>query len=203
MIEAILFDLGKVIIDYSWEKTMVSLRELDPKLSIEWDQIAYHPALYAYERGRITTEVFVNEIINTLGLKLSKNEFLSAFNNMFKGIYPNRRELLKNIRREYKIYALSNINDEHYRYCLREFHEILSLFEQVYVSHLINHRKPETDAYKYICREIALNPTQILFIDDMKENIIAAEQLGFEVLHLENPTKLEQLLIEKLTELHM
>lgn len=48
----------------------------------------------------------------------------------------------------------------------------------------IGYEKPRLDFYKILTETIGEKPSEILFIDDNKENCTGAEQVGLQVLHL-------------------
>jgi 2-haloacid dehalogenase len=50
--------------------------------------------------------------------------------------------------------------------------------------------KPEPAIYRIACERAGLAPGQLLFVDDSKANILAAEALGFHVLHFTDPALL-------------
>ena len=43
-------------------------------------------------------------------------------------------------------------------------------------------------------RRFDLNPNETVFIDDREENIDTAKQLGFQTIHLTDPTKISELI---------
>lgn len=57
-------------------------------------------------------------------------------------------------------------------------------FEAFYLSHEIHLRKPEPEIFKMILESHALKAEETLFIDDTKEHIEAAKNLGITTWHL-------------------
>ena len=51
-------------------------------------------------------------------------------------------------------------------------------FDQFYLSHEINLRKPDTSIYEFVLNENKLEASTCFFVDDTKENTEAATQLG-------------------------
>jgi len=81
---------------------------------------------------------------------------------------------------------LSNINDLHEQYIhkkvipalgIEDFHA--DYFDKVYYSHLIGYRKPNLDCYEYVMIDLGIKGEDILFIDDLKENIEGAKDAGW------------------------
>ncbi len=43
-------------------------------------------------------------------------------------------------------------------------------------------RKPHPDIYELLCDRLKIPPEHILFVDDIEENVVAAQKLGFQAL---------------------
>ena len=68
--------------------------------------------------------------------------------------------------------------------------EFLHWFEGIVVSGTEKTRKPFADIYKITLDRYRLDPKASLFIDDNKRNIEAAQALGIQTIHFENPKQL-------------
>ncbi|WP_313791546.1 HAD-IA family hydrolase [Lacinutrix neustonica] len=79
---------------------------------------------------------------------------------------------------------LSNTNELHIN-CIKKhitfYDDFKNCFDRFYLSHEINLRKPNATIFEYVLKQNALKPEECLFIDDTKENILAAQQLNFQV----------------------
>ena len=67
----------------------------------------------------------------------------------------------------------------------------LSWFDGVVVSGEEKLKKPDPRLYRVLCDRYSVNPAQAIFVDDSYPNIIAARELGFKVIHFQNPEQLE------------
>ena len=56
------------------------------------------------------------------------------------------------------------------------------MFEAVYASNKMGVSKPNRDFYQYILRSEGVKPEDTVFIDDVEENVIAAEKLGIHAI---------------------
>ena len=84
---------------------------------------------------------------------------------------------------------LSNTNDLHIssvQNCLGTdfYNEFKNSFEQFYLSHEINFRKPDSEIYEFVLNENNLIADETLFVDDLKENTDAANTLGIHTWNL-------------------
>ena len=120
------------------------------------------------------------------------NFFDKDFFELLKPIKENI-ELLYKLRDhyEYKLYVLSNFHKDSYEYVFKH-NDFFKLFEGCLISCYFKLLKPEEKIYDTLLYEFGLIPEETLFIDDMKENIEAAENKGIKGLHLPDYTKLEE-----------
>ena len=106
-----------------------------------------------------------------------------------------RIRLLENLKKHYRTFLLSNTNEIHllsYSALLKRLHgvELDSLFEKAYYSHLIGLRKPKPDIFEYVLKQQGLKAKETLFIDDLEENIKAAQRVGLQTYLLQAPETL-------------
>jgi glucose-1-phosphatase len=186
-IKNLIFDLGGVIINLDTGATVKALSQLGKLTNDETVSIYSLEFFKNYEKGLISDEDFRNQ----LQLKLnhcSAAELTTAWNSMLLDIPPARLELLRWLRKEYRMFLLSNTNQIH----INQVNIILKdvcgaedfshFFDKAYYSHQIKMRKPDTEIYKHVLEENELTAEETLFIDDNAENLRGAEQLGINTL---------------------
>ena len=187
-IKNLLFDFGNVIIDIDIEGAIAQVRSM---LREDADHTAIQKALIDYECGRISTEIFINHILRQSDRKYQAIDVIEAWNGMLIGIPRYRLVMLEMLRTNYNVYLLSNTNELHiewvHRYFLRA-HKVSNFeetyFDEVFYSHVIGDRKPNTSIFKYVSEEVFMTPELTLFMDDMEENIEVAAELGFHAFHV-------------------
>jgi glucose-1-phosphatase len=188
--KAIIFDLGGVIVNLDQDRTIRSFK----RLNIDLDEVNEKlPIFKEYELGKVNTETFVQTIKAELKGNASDVEISNAWNNMILNVPIDRIEILKQLRKEYKIFILSNTNELH----IQEFKKIFekdhpdeiweSLFDKIYYSHQINLRKPHLDAWQIILDENNLKPEETIFIDDTRMHFKAAETMGIKSIWTKRP----------------
>ena len=89
--------------------------------------------------------------------------------------------------------ALTNWSAETFPIALKRF-EFLHWFEGIVVSGTEKTRKPFPEIYETTLKRFSLVPEDSLFIDDNKRNIDAANALGIQTIHFENPNQLKKAL---------
>ena len=185
LIEAIIFDLGDVVIDLHKQEIDSELRKLG--------LTAWHDDLDTlnkkYEIGKIDELEFIQGFQKHLP-NADLAEIRAAWNSILGDFPLYRLEFLQMIASKYRLFLLSNTDHTHIekfehsegQTFARDFY---SCFEKVYFSYEIGLRKPDENAFKYVINNHNLNPKKTLFVDDKKENTDMAEKLGFQVWNLQ------------------
>lgn len=93
---------------------------------------------------------------------------------------------IKKCKKEgHKVYALSNWDSESFALLKEKHSQLFDLFDGIIISGHIKANKPHNTIYEALLTQYALNPQDCWFIDDQKENIAAAQQLGINaVMHV-------------------
>lgn len=192
--EVILFDLGGVLVDLGESPIPAAWLPANTQFQItEWfsSQVAKD-----FEKGQINADQFANSLKNELGLDISSIELLEQFTRWPKGIYSGVIELLKQLRKNYKIAVLSNCNELHWPRMQSEF-KLLECFNHTFSSHLIHKVKPDHCSFQHVIDELKVEPNKILFFDDNQSNINAANELGILSIQVNGFDELKSHLIQK------
>jgi len=64
----------------------------------------------------------------------------------------------------------------------------------VYLSHDLGLRKPHTEVFTHIVKELGLDPAETLFIDDSIQHVQGALKAGLKAHHLTEGERIAQLL---------
>jgi putative hydrolase of the HAD superfamily len=188
-IKSIIFDLGAVLLNISYQKT---IEEFD-KLGIKNSSTFYSKKLQTnifnlLETGEISESDFIKEIQRHC-TEATDTQILYAWNAMILDLPLHRVELLKQLKKDFSLYLLSNTNSIHItevenKIGSKQYKEFCQLFDKVYYSHKIGHRKPNAEAFQLIIEENNLIAEEILFIDDSPQHIEGAKKLGIKTYHL-------------------
>ena len=179
MIKNIIFDFGDVFINLDKEATY---RELY-RLGVEEISEKMIQVYYDYEKGLISTDDFVDYFHNEFAIE--KEDLVKAWNAILLDFPLERLVFLKELAasNKYRLFLLSNTNDMHISWIQKDwgmdlYNEFKNCFEQFYLSHEIQMRKPNTDIYEFVLEENNLVPSETIFIDDTLENTETAEKFG-------------------------
>jgi glucose-1-phosphatase len=64
-------------------------------------------------------------------------------------------------------------------------------FKKIYSAQQLNLTKKEPSSYLMLADELNLNPNEILFVDDMRQNTLAAETAGLDTITFRNNMQFE------------
>ena len=203
-IRNIIFDLGGVLLNIDPKKTIDAFGKLGMEQLVGDKGLSYdHEIFYLMEQGKITSDEFRQGVLELLPTQVSFQEIDDAWTAMLLDFPPIRVKLLKNLRKDFKIYLFSNTNAIH----VEKFHsnfrnqhgfEVSTLFDKDFYSNEIGYRKPSSEAYQETIRLSGINPEKSLFIDDSFQNVESAIASGLKGFWLEPGQKVEEIFQEYL-----
>jgi putative hydrolase of the HAD superfamily len=201
-IKTIIFDLGGVIIDLDVNRTINSFASISGLSYPEVKNLyTSDPAFTQYERGLIDSATFRNgakKLFNSSNVPDSVLD--DAWNAMLVNIPKGKLELLLKLKERYTVMILSNTNAIHVDYINKKMlpqvvteNSFDPFAHKVYYSHLLNLRKPDPKIYEHVMQENKLNGAETIFLDDNKENIGAAKEVGIGTIHIDHPDKVYEI----------
>ncbi len=182
MIKTIIFDLGRVIVDFNDKIPAKALMRYT-----KHSQATIHSTLFcskhyeSFTLGRITAAEFYATIKKELRLTCSFSKFKFIWNNIFAR-RENVEKLIKKLKKnKYKLLLLSDTDKLHFEFILKNY-PIIKEFDDVVVSYKHNCKKPSKKIFFIAlkkAKELAnAEPAECLYFDDLVENIIGAKKLG-------------------------
>ena len=179
-IKVILFDLGRVLVDFDHKRAAERISAFCPKTAIEIYNLFFESQVtVAFEAGKITPKGFYLEVKNMLNLKLSYDSFVPIWNDIFFLSPKNRSvfRLANSLRAYYKTAMLSNINVLHYEYVKKNF-PVFGVFDKIFLSFELGAIKPDKKIYEQVIRQLQVSPQEIFYTDDRAELVESAKSLG-------------------------
>ncbi|MEM9053558.1 MAG: HAD family phosphatase [Bacteroidota bacterium] len=204
MVKNIIFDLGVVLLDVDYQKTIVAFE----MLGLENAEMAFSKHrqdvfFKSFERGQISDDEFLNGLAERT-LHQDKNALRSAWCAMLGNLPREKFELLKKLKDEYKLFILSNTNSIHQEWFEQKIDEqygwssFTACFEFIAYSHEIGERKPDAEIFEIIPKRFGLDKGETLFIDDTMEHVLGSRRAGIQAIHYKEGENLERLLEEYL-----
>ncbi len=177
MIKNIIFDCGKVLVRY--DETYIASYFTDNAEDAEllgrigmarkyWD---------AFDRGELEEDEYKKLVRAELPERLHENidRLCNGWIDHCDPI-PGMEDVIKEIKKNCKIYLLSNFNKK----LRREQYKIPALanFDGLVISGEIHITKPSAEIYQYLLSTYGLSADECLFVDDREDNVAAGEALG-------------------------
>jgi len=197
-IEAIIFDLGGVIIEVDMNRPYEFFLNKSPRNNQEL-LLDLRAIALRYEVGEIDNKQFIKTVKNITNIDYKDEAIKDIWNGMLGEIPQELGDILYKLKREKKTFILSNTNPIHIEEMEKRFKESItkysfeSLFDKIYYSHEIGLHKPDPKIFEYVVKENNLDPAKTLFIDDNVDNINSAKNYGLQVFHMNPPMMLPTL----------
>jgi len=191
-VEALLFDLGGVVFEFDFERAIqhwarysaLPLREVR-------ERFGHDEPYRQLERGEITAAAYFDGLRRNLELTASDAQIGEGWNGIFGAEISETLDAVAHARKRYPCYAFSNTNAEHQRAWNAAYPRIAATFDRVFVSSEIGMRKPEAAAFAHIAKAIGVAPGNILFFDDLVENVVGAVAAGLQAVQVRSPADVQ------------
>lgn len=139
------------------------------------------------EEGKMSVGEFHTAMRAEFDSQVTDSEIDAAFCAFLTGIPVHRLEALRELRKRYKIYLLSNTNEIMWQSKIadefrKEGREREDYFDGIVTSFEAKALKPDARIFDFACRKLDIRPDETLFVDDSRSNLDAAAALGFKTL---------------------
>lgn len=181
MIKNVVFDAGNVLVDFCWRELMQDLG-FSEEVQKTFEKTVFGNSLWnELDRGVIEE----SEVVEMMRAENSGHckEFDMVWANRDKLVKPfdYALSIVEELKaRGLRVYLLSNYPRE-----LFDMHEKMGRFPYIgkldgrVVSGFVKLVKPDREIYEHLLDTYGLKAEECVFIDDRKENVEAAEALGF------------------------
>jgi putative hydrolase of the HAD superfamily len=177
-IEALLFDLGKVLIDFNFESGVQALHAACSISRNRFEEVLWDETwICRYERGEISTGEFHSYLRETASLTMELSDFRRVWSSVFLPGLLVSKDLLASLKKRYPLILVSNTNEAHFEF-IRSTYGVVDYFDHRVLSYEIGSLKPEREIYEHAIEVSGCRPEALFFTDDREENVLAARQLG-------------------------
>ena len=184
----LLFDLGGVIIDLDQARCIAALTALGDTHAKEMLQLyAQQGEFMKLEEGAMSATEFLDYMRRRIGRKASDKEIIDAINEFLIGIPVERLQLLRQLRKRFKVFMLSNTNPIMFDTKITDFfmQEGLSVshyFDDIFLSYQLKASKPNAEIFEKVIEQAHIIHQETLFFDDSQKNLETATALGFKTV---------------------
>lgn len=133
-----------------------------------------------YERGDISTDCFVDTVLQYAKRGTCREEVINAWNAMHGGIPTERLDLIQSWKEKgHRLFLLSNNNELHWEHILSQYDMLM--FEHCFASHLMHMSKPDLRIYQAVDEQLREWKCELPFhfVDDIAINRDTAEKVGW------------------------
>jgi len=179
-IQAVIFDLGNVLIDFDYHIAINRISQFTDKSPKQIFGLFFDSQLTAlFEEGKISPNDFFLRVKEMLNLKLDYESFLPIWNDIFFLSPKNLQvyNLARLLNKNYPLALLSNINVLHLDYIKKKF-SVFDHFENIIASCDMKMRKPDPLIYQKTLDTLGALPQNTFYTDDRPELVESANRLG-------------------------
>ena len=194
-IRVVLFDLGGVLVELGGVSTVISWMA-NPVIPEELFRMwLTSPAVRAFETGRIDPDLFADQLIAEMSLRVDREALLRELTGWPTGTFPGALELLARIPRRYMRATLSNTNALHWPQVMGRM-KLEKAFDHHFASHLTGKIKPDEEAFRHVTAAPDCATDEVLFLDDNRLNIDAAKKCGIRAVQVKGVPAAERALLD-------
>ena len=186
--DALLFDLGGVVITIDWERAFAHWASYSPLAPTRMRELFHFDEPYQrHETGHLDAGAYFDHLRELFALECDTQDVQAGWNAILVGGIADTLALIDAVRDRVPCYAISNTNAVH----LAEMHAavpgLLERFRYVFASNEIGHRKPHPEAFGQVLRAIGVAPSAALLLDDLEANVEAARACGLQAALVRGP----------------
>lgn len=183
-IKNIIFDLGNTLLFFDFSYFYNGLANREKRLNISAFKKFIHQRKYDIKlmKGMVTHRDFFKILKRKFNLKISYNDFIYLYSDIFWINYPMKHFLEKLSRiKKFKLFLVSNTDTVHINFINKNY-PFTGLIKNRVLSFRVRSVKPERKIFRYLVERYQIRPYESVVIDDMKDNLITASTLGFHTI---------------------
>ena len=187
MIKNIILDIGGVIFDDS-DLNLSKILNLSLEETKKIVKIAFGGNFKKCLLGELTIDEHLLDLKKQNVDNYEVIEYILSFDNL-KYSFPVMNDTIEVINMlktsNYKIYLLSNITKESYKY-ISETIVVSKSFDGGIFSYVEHIAKPNKEIYERLINKYNLNKKETIFFDDKEKNVAAAKEIGLKSIKFNN-----------------
>lgn len=194
--QALLFDLGGVILDIDFQRAVDVWCEASPLPRQDIERLFRFDAAYErQERGEIGAAEYYAHLASLLGIEGGHEAIARGWNAIFIGEIAPTLAWVRAVRPVVPCHVFSNTNAAHAQTWRSRFPQAVAAFDRIFCSHEIGLRKPDRQAFDHVVRAIGVAAAGVLFFDDRLDNVEGARAAGLAAVHVRGPDDVRQALL--------
>lgn len=196
MLKNIVFDLGNVLVKFDSNELIYSFFN---KRQEEVKSFYFDSLWNEYDQGLYSVEEMIEKGVKQFPeLELSIKKLMYHWTEFVIPLKDNVAYIKDLKQLGYKVYILSNIPEDDTKY-LRSCGVFDNIDGGVF-SYEYKKIKPDPEIFNILLEKYNLKASECLFLDDRKDNVVTASNLGFETIEVKDSSKVIDLIKEKISE---
>ena len=184
-------DLGNVVVELDYERV---LREICSDAASTPEEVAQllegEGGYRDMERGACSFADLHALLCSRAGYRASIDRLREVWSDFFKGPMNGIEEVLRILRRHYRIAFLSNSNEVHAEVIPRVYGELFEKDDRFVFSHLLKTAKPDPAIFTKTLQILGVNGEDCVYVDDLEANVVAARAAGMIAFHFSGAREL-------------
>ncbi|CAA7194556.1 HAD family hydrolase [Chryseobacterium potabilaquae] len=195
-IKNIVFDFGGVLMDWNPRYFFKDYFNDDEKMEYFLEHIAQSEWNEEQDRGRLLSEGTEIQVRKFPEWEKEIRAYYDNWTTMLKSDIPQNVKVLQKLgKTNYELFGLTNWSEETFPYALENY-DFFQLFKgKIVVSGTEKLIKPDPKIWHVLLERYHIKANESVFIDDNPKNIEMAISLGFNTVHIQENTNLEEELI--------
>lgn len=196
LLKNIIFDFGGVLIDWNPLYLYRNIFDTEEEVNHFLENVCRYDWNILQDAGRSLAEA-------TRVLQDQHPEhreeiaiYYGRWDEMLGGTIEENVKLIRPLKEKYSIYGLTNWSAETIPIAMDRY-DFFNDLDGIVVSGAEKVIKPDPRIYQILLERYGIQAKESLFIDDNYVNVKAAQQLGFQTIHLEDGINLEEILKAK------
>ena len=192
MYRALIFDLGKVLVQFDFSLGYQAFEAYSPHKAADLrNKVRAHGVdmIRRFETGLIEPLDFHQSMCQMLDLDVDYGQFCAGWSSIFtKQLLPEA--MLESLAKRYRLVLLSNTNAIHIE-LVRQKYPLLHHFHHLVLSHEVKSMKPDPAIYQAAIANAHCLPEECFYTDDIEENIEAGKRAGLDAVLFESREQIE------------
>ena len=192
-IEAIIFDLGRVLVAIDntllVEKLFKGFDKSDPQFVYKTMK---NKPMIEFNSGRMIPEKFHRQICALFNLTMDYEAFITLWCSIFSPM-DGMEQLVRRLQHNVRLGLLSDTDLVHWAYVKKTW-PWLEVFEKPTLSFEVGVMKPDARIFLTAAQNVDTPPENCLYVDDLQDNVEGARAIGMTAILFENPTQIKNVL---------
>ncbi|MBD3378235.1 HAD-IA family hydrolase [candidate division KSB1 bacterium] len=195
-VKVVFFDIGGVLVHVDKMRMRQNLMSLTALDEIEFAQVleksnSFHKG---FDKGMIQPPELYERFSDLVEKEFTYADFVKAYTDLFELNEPVM-ELAKSLKKNAFISIISNTDPLHYKR-IDDDYGLSNWFENPILSYEHRVVKPSKEIYSAAIDAFGIDASDALFVDDLAENVQAAQEFGMEGIVYDHCKQLEKELLK-------